>query len=45
MIYANSPLKENLIEYGLPSISYRLSANYGLVEFATSSNSNCVDLF
>ena len=36
---------ENLHGNGLPSISYRISANYGLVELATSTNSNGVDLF
>jgi len=45
MIQANSTLKLHLHENGLPSISYRISANYGLVELATSSNSNGVDLF
>ena len=45
MIQANSILNENLHGNGLPSISYRISANYGLVELATSSNSNGVDLF
>ena len=45
MIQANSTLNENLHGNGLPSISYRISANYGLVELATSTNSNGVDLF
>ena len=45
LIQANSILNENLHGNGLPSISYRISANYGLVEFATSTNSNGVDLF
>ena len=45
MIQANSILNENLHGNGLPSISYRISANYGLVELATSTNSNGVDLF
>ena len=45
MIQANSTLSENLHENGLPCISYRISANYGLVELATLSNSNGVDLF
>ena len=45
MIQANSLLNENLHGNGLPSISYRISANYGLVELATSTNSNGVDLF
>jgi two-component system, OmpR family, response regulator ChvI len=45
MIQADSRLNLNLNENGLPSISYKISANYGLVELATSSNSNGVDLF
>ena len=45
MIQANSTLNENLHGNGLPSIRYRISANYGLVELATSTNSNGVDLF
>ena len=45
MIQANSTLNSNLHENGLPSIIYRISANYGLVELATSTNSNGVDLF
>jgi two-component system response regulator ChvI len=45
MIQANSILNENLHRNDLPSISYKISANYGLVELATSTNSNGVDLF
>ena len=45
MIQANSTLNLHLHENGLPSISYRISANYGLVELATSSNLKGVDLF
>ena len=45
MIDANSVLNANLNKNGLPSINYRISANYGKVELATSSNSNSVDLF
>jgi two-component system, OmpR family, response regulator ChvI len=45
MIEANSVLNANLKKNGLPSIDYRISANYGKVELATSSNSNSVDLF
>src|SRR3954452_22754285 len=45
MIQANSTLNENLHGNGLPSIRYRISANYGKVELATSTNSNGVDLF
>jgi two-component system, OmpR family, response regulator ChvI len=45
MIDANSTLNEELSKNGLPPINYRISANYGKVELATSSNSNSVDLF
>ena len=45
MIDANSSLNEKLSKNGLPTINYRISANYGKVELATSSNSNSVDLF
>jgi CheY-like chemotaxis protein/class 3 adenylate cyclase len=45
MIQANSTLNLDLNKNNLPSISYKVSANYGLVELATSSNSNGVDLF
>jgi two-component system, OmpR family, response regulator ChvI len=45
MIEANSILNSNLNKNGLPSIDYRISANYGKVEMASSSNSNSVDLF
>src|SRR6476660_1295896 len=40
-----SRINYNLNENRLPSISYKISANYGKVELATSSNSNGVDLF
>src|SRR3954471_4813047 len=45
MIQANYCLNSNLHGNGLPSISYKISANYGKVELATSTNSNGVDLF
>ncbi len=45
MIDSNSTLNEELSKNGLPPINYRISANYGKVELATSSNSNSVDLF
>jgi hypothetical protein len=45
MIQANSGLNSNLHGNGPPSISYKISANYGKVELATSINSNGVDLF
>jgi CheY-like chemotaxis protein len=45
MIQANSTLNLDLNKNGLPPINYKISANYGLVELATSSNSNGVDLF
>src|SRR4051794_11274193 len=45
MIQANSTLNLDLNKNDLPSISYKISANYGKVELATSTNSNGVDLF
>ena len=45
MIQANSGLNSNLHGNGPPSIRYKISANYGKVELATSINSNGVDLF
>ena len=45
MVQACSRINYNLNENRLPSISYKISANYGKVELATSSNSNGVDLF
>ena len=45
MIQANSTLNLDLNKNDLPSIGYKISANYGLVELATSTNSNGVDLF
>jgi hypothetical protein len=45
MIQANSCLNSNLHGNGLSSISYKISAKYGKVELATSTNSNGVDLF
>ncbi len=45
MIEANSSINSILNKNGLPCINYRISANYGKVELATSTNSNGVDLF
>jgi two-component system, OmpR family, response regulator ChvI len=45
IISANPALNSKLSENGLPSIRYKISANYGRVELATSTNSNNVDLF
>lgn len=45
MIDANSDLDDNLKKNELPTINYRISANYGKLEMATSLNSNSVDLF
>ena len=44
MIQSKSGFNSNLHGNGLPSISYKISANYGKVELATSINSNGVDL-
>jgi|SRR6185437_10816286 len=45
MIDANIDLNNNLKKYDLPSINYRISANYGKLEMAASLNSYSVDLF
>lgn len=45
MIDANTDLNNNLKKNELPTINYRISANYGKLEMATSLNSNSVDLF
>src|SRR3954454_15455861 len=45
MVQACSRINYNLNENRLPSISYKISANYGKVELATSTNSNGIDLF
>ncbi len=45
MIDANADLNNNLKKNELPTINYRISANYGKLEMATSLNSNSVDLF
>jgi two-component system, OmpR family, response regulator ChvI len=45
MVQACSRINYNLNENRLPSINYKISANYGKVELATSTNSNGVDLF
>jgi CheY-like chemotaxis protein len=45
IIQANSDLNLKLAENGLPETRYKISANYGKVEIATSLNSNDVDLF
>ena len=45
MIDANSDLNDNFKRNELPTINYRISANYGKLEMATSLNSHSVDLF
>jgi two-component system, OmpR family, response regulator ChvI len=45
MIEANSSLNADLSKNDLPPTNYRISANYGKVEMASSPNSNRVDLF
>jgi two-component system, OmpR family, response regulator ChvI len=45
MIDTNSTLNSSLNKNGLPSTRYRISANYGKVETATSLYSKNVDLF
>jgi CheY-like chemotaxis protein len=45
MIDAKSEVNSKLSDNGLPTIRYRISANYGKVEMATSANSYNVDMF
>ncbi|TVP39233.1 response regulator [Candidatus Nitrosocosmicus arcticus] len=45
MIKSSKPLNQELAEEDLPSINYRISMNYGLVEIALGSNNKEVDLF
>ena len=45
MIKSNKPLNQELAVEGLPTINYRISMNYGLVEVALGSNNKEVDLF
>jgi CheY-like chemotaxis protein len=45
MIHANSHVNLCLNKNELPNVNYRISANYGKVELATSTNSNVIDLF
>jgi len=45
MIDSNAIINSRLNKDDLPSISYRISGNYGIMELAMSLNSNNVDLF
>ncbi len=45
MIEARSTINQKLHEEGLPSLSYRISADYGRVEVARSATSESDDLF
>jgi len=45
MIDSNPTINSRLNENHLPSIRYRISGNYGVMELAMSLNSNNVDLF
>jgi CheY-like chemotaxis protein len=45
ILAANSIINAKLSEEELPAISYRISADYGIVELATSAVSNSVDIF
>ena len=45
MIKSNKPLNQELAMEDLPTINYRMSMNYGLVEVALGSNNKEVDLF
>jgi two-component system, OmpR family, response regulator ChvI len=45
MIAANRVINIKLYEESLPSVSYRISANYGMVEIAKSGPSQNTDLF
>jgi CheY-like chemotaxis protein len=45
MFKSRIPLNAELLQEGLPSISYRISMDYGMVEVALSANNKEVDLF
>ena len=45
MIEARNTINQKLHEEGLPSLSYRISADYGRVEVARSATSHSDDLF
>jgi CheY-like chemotaxis protein len=45
MISAHHAINERLHEVHLPSLNYRISADYGLVQFARSASSQNEDLF
>lgn len=45
LIRSNTALNAELLLDNLPSINYRISMDYGLVEVALSSNKREVDLF
>jgi two-component system, OmpR family, response regulator ChvI len=45
MIAANADINAKLMEEGLPSLHYKISADYGRVEMARSSTSPEMDLF
>src|SRR5215469_11439162 len=45
MIEARNTINQKLHEEGLPSLSYRISADYGRVEVARSATSQSDDLF
>ena len=45
MLEARDAINEQLLKQGLPYLNYRISADYGNVMIAQSSNSSCKDLF
>jgi two-component system, OmpR family, response regulator ChvI len=45
MIESRNTINQKLYEEGLPSVSYRISADYGRVEVARSATSQSDDLF
>ncbi|HYF98833.1 MAG TPA: response regulator [Candidatus Saccharimonadales bacterium] len=45
MIKSNTALNSELLQDGLPSINYRISIDYGMVEVALGANNKEVDLF
>lgn len=45
MIKSNTALNAELLQDGLPSINYRISIEYGMVEVALGANNKEVDLF
>jgi len=45
MVYSCKDINKLMSEYGLPSVSYRVSSDYGSLTIAKSSSSTCEDIF